>query len=513
MKKRALRIHFTGKKIKVKIMIEITAKQSAFAFMFHLFIFLLPMNLFGQETQYKRLYIGDTVPEISFSSVRNYNGQNKSLTDFKNKHIILDFWNVFCKSCIQSFPELERLQEQFKHDLQIILVTPDNADKINTYSKTSVNLKNTWLPMVMSDTLLDKILFPHNTVPYQVWLDKDGVVKATTSASSATIANIRDLLSGTKLNIRMKKDRVDNAVYNEVFSSGPSVQLLLADKGGFLTRLKYYQPILQSTETLPVTNLKELQRLSISTDNNISAGSIDKYYSAIFESFPEISPAPFTNRILNDADGNPCGIRILNKPAYILYQKAFEPTFTRKLIIEPGVPIEGPPGIDEGKEAYNNWWYGDQYCYESFLPDYTEEKGMQKFRNDLENYFGVTGKLEKRKIECLVLYRKDKNDKLRTADANAKPDFENTQSAKGILIRNFSFGDFLQYLKSDHRGINDPLLIDETGLQHAKRFDMQLRVKNLYDSPALRKELARCGLGLKKEIRIMEVLVLKNIKK
>src|SRR5687767_8670432 len=104
---------------------------------------------FSSQAQYKQLNIGDTVPDVAFKIIRNHSSNSGKLSDFKNKFIILDFWNIYCKSCIEAFPHLQDLQNKFKEDLQIILITDNNSNQVNTRSQTATNLRVNRLPMIL----------------------------------------------------------------------------------------------------------------------------------------------------------------------------------------------------------------------------------------------------------------------------------------------------------------------------------------------------------------------------
>ena len=152
-------------------------------------VLLLSMQSIAQEkdkvpdkSQFKRLYIGDTVPmeSITFNNVLNYPGGKAKLSDFKGKYIILDFWNKGCSSCIAAFPHMEELQKEFANEIQILLVTENTQEELALLFKNSKNVKETKLPMIIGEKVLIEHLFPNRSVPYHVWINKEGKVMATT---------------------------------------------------------------------------------------------------------------------------------------------------------------------------------------------------------------------------------------------------------------------------------------------------------------------------------------------
>ena len=62
-------------------------------------------------------------------SLINLNGKTVTLSDFKDKLIILDFWATHCPPCIQKIPDFIKLYNKYKNKgLVIIGVSLDRGD-------------------------------------------------------------------------------------------------------------------------------------------------------------------------------------------------------------------------------------------------------------------------------------------------------------------------------------------------------------------------------------------------
>lgn len=53
-------------------------------------------------------------------TLKDIEGKDVSLTDFRGKWVILDFWGTWCPWCIKGFPELKEAYETYKGKLEII---------------------------------------------------------------------------------------------------------------------------------------------------------------------------------------------------------------------------------------------------------------------------------------------------------------------------------------------------------------------------------------------------------
>ncbi len=155
------------------------------------------------------LTIGDTVPDITLTSVSNTPVSKIQLSELKGKLIILDFWGRYCAPCILALAKLDSLQQMYGDQLQVITISDftDTAELYKTLGKFK-QTKNLRLPVLLKNELLEQY-FPFTLVSHLVWIGKDGVVKAITSGEWATAQHIDELLSGKTVDWPVKKDAID----------------------------------------------------------------------------------------------------------------------------------------------------------------------------------------------------------------------------------------------------------------------------------------------------------------
>lgn len=149
--------------------------------------------------------IGEAAPNLIFEKVLNFNQTSATLADFKDKVVIIDFWATWCSPCIQSLPELERLQAKYETALQVITITSDPADRIKQFL-TKKPLK---LPVVIDEQRTLAAVFPHRSIPHTVIIDKSGIIKAITSTSQIADEVIDKIINGQATHLAEKKDAVD----------------------------------------------------------------------------------------------------------------------------------------------------------------------------------------------------------------------------------------------------------------------------------------------------------------
>jgi thiol-disulfide isomerase/thioredoxin len=132
------------------------------------------------------MLVGDRISGFELKQMLNYPSEKARLTDFtNNKALLVDFWFTACSSCIESFPKLDSIQKEYKDDLNILLVTFETKEKVLKIFNTIKRISHVKLPSVVADTLMH-LIFPHVSAPHEIWIGKDGKIKAITDHRSVT---------------------------------------------------------------------------------------------------------------------------------------------------------------------------------------------------------------------------------------------------------------------------------------------------------------------------------------
>jgi thiol-disulfide isomerase/thioredoxin len=154
------------------------------------------------------LRIGQKIPDLFIENLVNYPKESIKISEFKGKALILDFWTFTCTSCIQSWPKLLQLQEQFQDKLSFLLInTKEDGDKIIPFLREREKILKIKmnLPVVFNEPIL-KQYFPHVSVPHLVFIDKNGIIKAITYSWDVHPKIIQQLIDGKDLDIPEKTD-------------------------------------------------------------------------------------------------------------------------------------------------------------------------------------------------------------------------------------------------------------------------------------------------------------------
>ncbi len=112
---------------------------------------------------------GDKVPAFT---LKNTEGKNVSLSDFKGKVIVVDFWATWCGPCRRGIPDLISLQKEFKDELVVIGISLDREtvkDVVPFVKKNEINY-----PIVYGNEEVVNQFGGIQAIPTSFVIDKNG---------------------------------------------------------------------------------------------------------------------------------------------------------------------------------------------------------------------------------------------------------------------------------------------------------------------------------------------------
>lgn len=139
----------------------------------------------GQETQHQEAGEGDSgtqaqpgVPLKAGNKAPDFtaqliDGSSITLSDFKGKPVIINFWATWCGPCVKEMPAFERLQADFGDKIGIIAVNcGDDADTVKDFASEN----GYTFPIALDEDYKINMLYPTSSIPYTVVLDANGKI-------------------------------------------------------------------------------------------------------------------------------------------------------------------------------------------------------------------------------------------------------------------------------------------------------------------------------------------------
>lgn len=199
--------------------------------------------------------IGKPCPDFTLQNVEYFTKSTANLSDFKGKWLILDFWTEYCVSCIESFPKLNAIQQEFKSDIQILLIgTPrGNPQMIRNLFETHREQKKLNLPIAYENSLSDR--FGVSANPFILIIDPQGMVRYITHSFDRD--HILELLNNRTPKLTRSYTKFDIKAQDSYDRNTP---LLINNNGGdntsylfrsLLTEYNKLQSFVYSTQGMP----------------------------------------------------------------------------------------------------------------------------------------------------------------------------------------------------------------------------------------------------------------------
>ena len=116
------------------------------------------------------------------------NGQQRNVSEWKGKVLVLNFWATWCPPCLEEIPHFIKLQEQYSHQgLQFVGIALESADEVVGFaSEQGINY-----PLLVGEQevikLAGKFGNRNGGLPYTVIIDREGNISFIKQGSLSTV--------------------------------------------------------------------------------------------------------------------------------------------------------------------------------------------------------------------------------------------------------------------------------------------------------------------------------------
>ena len=220
------------------------------------------------------------------------------------------------------------------------------------------------LAYITRDSVLNTF-FPHYFIPHEVWINPKGKVIAITEARHVTEENIRLALKNPTVSLPEKKDFLAQDV---------SIPLLPQIFGSYNDKLTYYSCLLKYIQGLKAKLISDIDTVrKISRITRPASPILDLYTDALTKS------ACFNNPF---------------EDPYFDYGK--------RVILKIN---DSSRYFYKSSTSYDDWQLANCFVYEAVFPLSEKDQEYDHMLADLNRFFEMDGKIEKRKMKCLALER------------------------------------------------------------------------------------------------------------
>ena len=139
----------------------------------------------GQDLQ-----VGEPAPDFRFQDAI---GQTFSLSDFRGKTVMLNFWATWCGFCKVEFPYIQQVYDEWQ-DGEMVMLTVDLGEDSETVA-ACVEAEGISFPVLLDTGRKLEAPYGVSGMPLTFFIDKDGLIQFIRLGYFPSVEEIEDVLN------------------------------------------------------------------------------------------------------------------------------------------------------------------------------------------------------------------------------------------------------------------------------------------------------------------------------
>lgn len=120
--------------------------------------------------------IGDFAPDFTLSTL---DGGTVSLSDYRGKAVMLDFWSEWCPFCTAEFPVMQQEYERFRDEGFVILGVHRTDTESEAIARRFIEKTGATFPILLDvDDKIYRTFVKVRAMPASIFIDREGVIRS-----------------------------------------------------------------------------------------------------------------------------------------------------------------------------------------------------------------------------------------------------------------------------------------------------------------------------------------------
>jgi thiol-disulfide isomerase/thioredoxin len=133
--------------------------------------------------------------DLSGVGFKDVSGNRVELSSLKGKVVFLNFWATWCPPCLAEMPSIQKLQQYFKNDREVVFLLVDADGNLSKSTQFMARKKYT-LPVFKVDSNIPEILFKGTLPTTIVSTNREGSLTMNPGRQIMAMPNLSRLLTG-----------------------------------------------------------------------------------------------------------------------------------------------------------------------------------------------------------------------------------------------------------------------------------------------------------------------------
>ncbi|MBO6584557.1 MAG: TlpA family protein disulfide reductase [Gracilimonas sp.] len=131
------------------------------------------------------------------ASFQDLEGNEVTVADLKGKVVLIDFWETWCGPCLQVFPAMDSLQNEYPDDFVVVAVNLNDSDTLEDVRNFKENNDYDFKYVLDVNNVGDEVITLG--IPFKVFVDPQGyLIKAELGLSGSDYQDTKEIIEQNK---------------------------------------------------------------------------------------------------------------------------------------------------------------------------------------------------------------------------------------------------------------------------------------------------------------------------